>query len=173
MAAWTPTAAAATDRAVVFWKSGPESHCADVERVVEAHGLRPLRIRYGTYEASTYRQALDGAAIAIFLSAFETQGLALAEAWAMNVPTLVWNPCAPAEWRGWRFRAGSSAPYLTSETGAFWRSLDDLNAALNSARSGQREWHPRDWVLAHLTDAVCARQLFATIEDVSRLAALQ
>ena len=31
-------------------------------------------------------------AIGVFLSTFETQGLALAEAWSMDVPTVVWDP---------------------------------------------------------------------------------
>lgn len=169
-AAWAPTPGSTRERAVVFWKSGPESQCADVERLVERHGWRPVRIRYGSYDAATYRRALDGAGVAVFLSAFETQGLALAEAWAMNVPTLVWNPCEPTEWRGQPLTAGSSAPYLTDATGLFWKSPDDLDAALACAARRDFPWRPRDWVLAHMTDAACARRLFAAIEDVSQAA---
>jgi hypothetical protein len=167
-AAWTPTMPAGS-RAVIYWKSGPESQCAAVERLVEAHGFRPARIRYGKYDAATYRATLDGAAIAVFLSAFETQGVALAEAWAMNVPTLVWNPLAPAEWRGWRFTSGSSAPYLSASTGVYWQSLDDLGAALTCAQRHDDRWQPREWVLAYMTDAICARHLFTAIEAVAGL----
>jgi hypothetical protein len=168
--AWMPSAAPQRRRGIVFWKSGSEAQCVAVEQAVERHGWDPLRIRYGSYDATTYRQALDGAAVAVFLSAFETQGLALAESWAMNVPTMVWNPKAPTEWRGWSFTAGSSAPYLSESTGAFWQSLQELDRALARVRAGDHRFHPRDWVLAHMTDAVCARRLFATIEEVSRVA---
>ena len=170
--AWTPTAPA-TDRAVVYWKSGPEAQCAAVERLVEVHGFRPVRVRYGAYDVETYRTTLDGAAIAVFLSAFETQGVALAEAWAMNVPTLVWNPLAPTDWRGWQFTAGSSAPYLSASTGVFWQSLDDLAAALERGQRGGGRWQPRAWVLAHMTDAICARQLLTAIEAIARLPVAQ
>jgi hypothetical protein len=165
---WRPTTPA-SDRAVIYWKSGPESQCANVERLVEAHGFRPVRIRYGSYDGDIYRATLDGAAIAVFLSAFETQGVALAEAWAMNVATLVWNPLAPTDWRGWRFTSGSSAPYLSASTGVFWQSLDDLAAALACAQRRDGRWQPREWVLAHMTDAICARRLFTAIEAVARL----
>ena len=171
--AWTPTASAPTGRAVVFWKSGPESPCVAVERAVAQHGWDSVRIRYGTYNATTYRKALDGAAVAVFLSAFETQGLALAEAWAMNVPTIVWNPLTRTEWRGWSFTAGSSAPYLSEATGTFWQSLEELDRALTCVRTEDHCFRPRDWVLTHMTDAVCARRLFATIEEVSRVAVVQ
>ncbi len=171
--AWAPTASAPTGRAVVFWKSGPESQCVAVERAVAQHGWDSVRIRYGTYNATTYRKALDGAAVAVFLSAFETQGLALAEAWAMNVPTMVWNPLTRTEWRGWSFTAGSSAPYLSEATGTFWQSLEELDRALTRVRTEDHCFRPRDWVLTHMTDAVCARRLFATIEEVSRVAVVQ
>jgi hypothetical protein len=170
---WKPAIGGSRDHAVVFWKSGPESWCADVEAIVADHGWRPVRVRYGSYDTPQYRAALDHASVAVFLSAFETQGLALAEAWAMNVPTLVWNPCERAEWRGWSFTAASSAPYLSAATGLFWRSLDDLAAALVQVRRDAGAFRPREWVLAHMTDAVCARQLLTVVEDVARMAVLQ
>jgi hypothetical protein len=86
----------------------------------------------------------------------------------MNVPTLVWNPCERAEWRGWSFTSGSSAPYLSASTGLFWRSLDELAAALAQVRHGASAFRPREWVLAHMTDAVCARQLWPSSKTLAR-----
>ena len=53
----------------------------------------------------------------VFLSTFETQGIALAEAWSMDVPAIVWDPQGQAEWRGRTFTSRSSAPFLTPATG--------------------------------------------------------
>ena len=53
--------------------------------------------------------------LAVFLSSSESQGIALAEAWSMNVPTFVWNP-KPKELNGRYFPSVDSAPYLTPET---------------------------------------------------------
>ena len=119
--------------ALVYWKSGGEAFCEQVEQVARACGLEPRRLRsmpgeHAIFSPADYRQLLDRSAIAIFLSTFETQGLALAEAWSMDVPTLVWDPQGVAEWRGRRFQSQSSAPYLTPATGRRWSGIDELGA---------------------------------------------
>ena len=94
---WTPTGPRDTAEALVYWKSGDEAFCCQVEDIVRACGLDPRRVRalpgeHAMYSRVDYRRLLNRAAIGVFLSAFETQGLALAEAWSMDVPTLVWDP---------------------------------------------------------------------------------
>jgi hypothetical protein len=160
---WTPSAPVA-NRVVVYWKTDDEPFCAAVERIVKRSGREPVRIRYGAYSRGDFRAALDGAAAAVFLSRFETQGLALAEAWSMNVPTAVWNPCADAEWMGRPFQSESSCPYLTPATGVAWRALEELGDALGVLTRERAECQPRQWVLDNMTDAVCARRLFGIIQ---------
>jgi hypothetical protein len=157
------------ERAVVYWKSGPESFCLDVEQIVSRCGLAPVRIRCGEYALHEYKRALESAAVAVFISSFETQGLALAEAWSMDVPTLVWNPRGDAEWRGRMFRAGSSCPFLTSATGRTWITSAELEVALRETLRNPTSLTPRQWVLAHMTDAICAAALYRTIRDDSGL----
>ena len=53
--------------------------------------------------------------MAVFISRSESQGLALAEAWAMDVPTLVWQ--GPPGDGGSLFNLSDPSPYLTSHTG--------------------------------------------------------
>jgi hypothetical protein len=127
-----------------------------------------VRLRYGHYERENYKKELDNAAIAVFLSSFETQGIALAEAWAMDVPSLVWNPRAEASWRGRSFIAKSSAPYLSTATGMEWVTLDELDGVVRKAISNRASFAPRDWVLANMTDAICSAKLFEIIESESR-----
>jgi len=160
---WKPTRGAARDRALVYWKSAPESACREVEAIVARCGVEPLRIECGRYTPREYRQALDRSAIAVFLSAFETQGLALAEAWSMDVPTMVWNPRGEAHWAGRTFRAGSSCPFLTPATGREWTTLLELETVLRDALIANSH-RPREWVLAHMTDAMSARALYRLIE---------
>ena len=117
------------------------------------------------FTPADYRDLLDGSAIAVFLSAFETQGIALAEAWSMNVPTLVWDPRGNAEWRGRRFTSGSSAPYLTPATGAAFRAVDELQPVLERALRSAGSFQPREWVLANMTDAVCSRRLYELVRE--------
>jgi hypothetical protein len=166
---WKPSGAAgAKSTVVVYWKSGDEAFCEQVEAIVRANGMEPRRVRsmhgeHAMFSPADYRQLLDCSAVAIFLSTFETQGLALAEAWAMDVPTLVWDPRGVAEWRGRRFQSRSSAPYLTPATGRSWRRIDELETVLSEALANRSAFQPRAWVLANMTDAICSTALLGII----------
>ncbi len=163
---WQPPARRqATGRALVYWKNAPESIYREVEPRVRASGLEIDTLRYGQYRPEDYRTLLGTADVVVYLSTFETQGLALAEAWSMNVPTLAWDPKSDAEWKGKRFRAGSSCPYLTPATGMTFRSPDELAPLLRDVIDSPEQFAPRDWVLAHMTDEICARTLHRILTD--------
>ena len=167
--AWKPTGGTDKRIGLVYWKSGDEAFCEEVEQIVRASGLEPRRVRsmhgeHAIFSAADYRQLLDRSAIGIFLSTFETQGLALAEAWSMDVPTLVWDPQGVAQWRGRTFESRSSAPYLTPLTGRRWRTIGELEPVLRSAMADRTSFRPREWVLANMTDAICSTALLGIIK---------
>ena len=167
---WKPTARAEKHIALVYWKSGDEALCEQVEQIVRRCGLEPRRVRalhgeHALFNSDDYRRLLDQSVIGVFLSTFETQGLALAEAWSMDVPTVVWDPRGPAVWRGRLFESRSSAPYLTPATGVLWRTLDELEPALRGAIAARSAFRPREWVRANMTDAICSAALYDIIKD--------
>jgi hypothetical protein len=165
---WMPSPGRKRDRVVVYGKSGPEAFCEEVEQVVASLGWQLVRVRYGQYDAASYREVLESSAIGVFLSSFETQGLALAEAWSMDVPTVVWDPHGPAEWDGRSFQAGSSCPFLTVATGRTWRTIEELGPALRDTLQKRSEFRPREWVSLHMTDAICSAALYGIILDGRR-----
>ena len=165
---WKPAGTTKERTAVVYWKSGDEAFCADVQAIVRRCGLEPLvvRSRHGEHNIFTpeaLRQMFDRSVVAVFLSTFETQGIALAEAWSMNVPTVVWDPKGDAEWLGRHFKSDSSAPYLTPATGVAARDISALEPALRQALATLASFQPREWVLANMTDAICSRKLYELI----------
>lgn len=167
---WKPRSTRARRTAVVYWKSGDAAFCEQVEGIVRGCGLEPRRVQSGAGEHAHFTPAqlrglFDEAAVAVFLSAFETQGLALAEAWSMDVPTLAWDPRGIASWRGRSFQSGSSAPYLTAATGRLWRSIDELEPLLRDALAARESFRPRQWVLEHMTDAICSAALYTIVRD--------
>jgi hypothetical protein len=81
------------------------------------------------------------------------------------VPTVVWDPRGRAEWRGRHFQAGSSAPYLTAATGRVWRTLDELEPVLRDVLAQRSTFHPREWLLANMTDAIRSAALYEIIRD--------
>lgn len=138
--AWKPAGGTRARTAVVYWKSGDERFCAAVEGIVRRCGLEPVRLEsrhgeHGLFKPAAYRDALERSVVGVFLSTFETQGIALAEAWSMDVPAVVWDPQGEAQWRGRPFTSRSSAPYLTPATGVTFRAIDDLEEVLRRALS--------------------------------------
>jgi hypothetical protein len=168
---WKPSEGAGRKNvALVYWKGGDETFCEQVERIVQACGLEPRRLRsvlgeHARFRPADYRALLDRSAIGVFLSTFETQGLALAEAWSMDVPTVVWDPRGPAQWRGRTFESKSSAPYLTPATGRPWRTIDELEPVLRAALDDRASFRPREWMMANMTDAICSAALFDIIRE--------
>jgi glycosyltransferase involved in cell wall biosynthesis len=168
---WQPAVHAAEKTlAVVYWKSGDETFCEQVEQIVRRCGLEPRRLRslhgeHAMFDPGDYRRLLDQSAVGVFLSTFETQGLALAEAWSMDVPTVVWDPQGTAQWRGRSFESRSSAPYLTPATGRRWRTIDELEPALRGALADRSAFQPRAWTLANMTDAICSAALLDIIRS--------
>ena len=165
---WKPMGTAKERACVVYWKSGDERFCEEVEAIVKRAGLEPIRVRsrhgeHSIFKPPELRAALDRAVVSVFLSTFESQGIALAEAWAMNIPTVVWDPQGDAEWLGRHFTSQSSAPYLTPSTGLAVRDVDALDAAIAQALATLDTFQPRGWVLEHMTDAVCSRKLYEVI----------
>jgi glycosyltransferase involved in cell wall biosynthesis len=165
---WKPASVRKDRTAVVYWKSGDERFCEQVEAIVRRAGLEPLRVRsrhgeHAIFTPDHLRAQLDRAILSVFLSTFESQGIALAEAWSMNVPTVVWDPQGDAEWRGRHFKSASSAPYLTPATGIATRDVAGLEGAIAQALATLETFHPREWVLGNMTDAVCSRKLYELI----------
>lgn len=157
--AWRPSGGRRRVGLVYLKNSDTHDPSAIMDTLAEV-GLAPAMVRYGRYSADEYRAVLDQARLAVFLSASETQGIALAEAWAMDVPTLVWNPRRPVpDWAVTVQR--SSCPLLTPATGAEWVTLDELRALLARHDHASETFGPRQWTVENLSDVVCARRLLS------------
>jgi hypothetical protein len=141
---------------LIYWKTEGEDFCKQVEDTARSYGWNPKRLRFGSYNHSQYKELLSTCRFAIFISRNESQGIALAEAWAMNIPTLVWEP-KEARIRGEKIvNYLSAAPYLTENTGIFWKYLPDLENILQTIETVLPTFCPRSWVMEHMTDEISA-----------------
>ena len=165
---WSPAARALAPIAdvLIYAKSGPPDLLADCCRALAGAGLRYTILRYGSYGALEYRASLRAHRWMLFLSESETQGLALFEAWACDVPTLVWDRgrCVfeDIDWRG-----ASSAPYLAPANGRSFREPSEVAAAIADMENST--FAPRQFVLEGFTALQTARQyarLFPPFGDI-------
>jgi hypothetical protein len=156
---WNPDGPAPKKSVLIYNKKMPEL-TQELVAVLNAHGIAAEVISYsdkrGTkYRAHQYRSALNRSFACVMLTHGETQGLAAVEAWAMNVPTLA-------------YRAATSdstevLPYLTDQTGSYWSTSQELCHLLQ--RIDLNSFSPRQWVLANMTDTICASKLTVLIRS--------
>jgi len=156
---WSPSAGDRRDRILIYAKrnKGPIIDIEVFKRYLLAKGYKVVVIEYGKYSASEFRNELRRAKLMVGFSRHESQGIAWAEAWSVNVPTILWESRF-ARYRGERMY-GEVAPYLTEDTGVHFRDLSDFSIKIEKWEAGQG-FRPREWVLENMTDVVCARRLF-------------
>lgn len=115
-------------------------------------------LHYGNYTMSDFREKLSRSTFACFFSESESQGLALAEAWAMDVPTFVWNAYGYLTYKGKQLKS-ETAPFLTSETGALFSAPQELAELVKK----ETTFSPRKKVIEHFSDEVCAKHFIEVI----------
>lgn len=147
---------------LVYWKTEPETFCVAIENLLKKYNWQPIRIKYGSYIRDDYKKCLSKVNFAVFISRSESQGIALAECWAMNVPTLVWNPGELFTYNRW-YDPVSASPYLTDATGKDWKELYQLEELLKAFKLIRYRFEPRQWVLNNMTDEICITKLFEII----------
>lgn len=132
---------------------------------IQQQGWRQHHIRYGQFSQASYRRWLQQADLVIYWSdAGESQGLALAEAWAMDVPTLV-SANHHAWFAGVRCSV-STAPYLTPSCGALFSTWQQLQQQLEGAlASATSPYAPRRWLQQHLSDVASAAHFMALAQQ--------
>lgn len=156
-----------TNLVLIYWKTEPQAFCDQVKSLLEKYGWQPIIIKYGSYHVDHYKNLLNQVKFAVFISVSESQGIALAESWAMNVPTLAWDPQRPIFYCGKCFDPVNSCPYLCDKTGRRWNKLDELESLLQNIDTYWSEFSPRQWVLDNMTDAISIALLLKLISQGS------
>lgn len=143
------------DIVLIYWKTEPHEFCLQVQNVLRKYGWNTQIIRYTQYNIEQYKSLLNRSLFAVFISRSESQGLALAESWAMNVPVLAWNPQL---WQAYGRESSfiSSCPYMNDFVGKTFKSIEDLEYLLQNISSIIYTCQPRQWVLHNMTNAISA-----------------
>lgn len=161
---WRPNAVQSKDAALLYTKgeaaTGPlVQQCS---ALLAERGIEIIHIQYGQYTSSDYLRALQRAKIMVAFADSESQGIAWSEAWSADVPTLIFRQ-NQREFNG-RMHACSSAPYLTNACGDFFDDLQGLRDGIAGWEIDPNRFRPREWLLEHMTDRICAMRLVAAIE---------
>jgi hypothetical protein len=117
--------------------------------VLKTKGFQVQFLRYGEYAQGRYFKQLKRSKFMIYFGETESQGLAMFQAWSMDVPTLVLNVNKLSD-LGRIFEA-SSGPYLNLQTGSFMDADEEPLVVLDRWLVDLNSFKPREWVLENFT----------------------
>lgn len=166
---WKPTTRLSEKRskkALLYFKTDGDV-AERAKRCLQECGYEVLPISYGSYQPQQFKQLLEEALFAVFISRSESQGIALAEAWSMDVPVFAWNPKTPFDWDGFRWTDVSSCPYMNPMVGSDWQKIVQLKEQIHSFENDRSQFQPRRWVLLHMTDKTSIEQLMELIRGAA------
>lgn len=130
---------------------------SDIQSVLrQRYGRSVKTIKYGAYTQKQYRALLAEARIMIYLGGTESQGLALLESWASNVPTIVRgtanNPKSSTHLKNLKYggQLSTYAPLMSQYTGRFFTTSEDLFLILDKFELKEIGFCPRKWVQQNL-----------------------
>lgn len=131
----------------------------NIEMHLKNKGLMPQVFNYGSFKQSDFFESLKTAPFMIYLSDSESQGLAIQEAWAHDVPTFILRSngfsAKGIEWEDPKI----NAPYLNDELGFFFENIKEIDTLIDKAS----EVHPIKYCKENLSDVACAKKLLELI----------
>jgi hypothetical protein len=119
---------------------------------IGGRGLKYELITYGQYCIEDYRSKLERAKGLIWLSKTESQGIALLEAMAMNVPVLcyenyIWEYYSPELSRLFTCHFASSAPYFSDECGIRFHDFEEFVKVFDTFTIHLSNFTPRNYLI--------------------------
>ena len=162
---WRPDPVAKRDSILIFEKQnkGPVGPVAPYADYLRGLGWTVKVIQYGTFTHGQYLQMLQHSCLMLGFVTDESQGIAWAEAWSVDVPTLIWKNTSNV-FQGRRYDC-STAPYLCPENGLFFDDLEDFKTQFNYWVTHREQFTPRAWTLENMSDEVCASMLYKQVTE--------
>lgn len=149
---------------IVFKKNVPETVYKKVIQTLNIKDIPYIIFEYGKFKQQEYFTALEKNDIMIYLQEFESQGIALQEAWARNIPTFVWNQGIYTSPQGYIVSGNVAAPFLSPQSGMFFSDTDlknekfaaNLDSFIAKVKSDD-PFTPRQYCIDHLSDKASAQ----------------
>jgi hypothetical protein len=141
------------DLFLLYKKNFKENDFKSITSSLQKLGVAFTTLTYGTFKQSEYFKLLSEVKGVIYLQKSESQGIALQEAWARDVPTLVWDAKTytyPNSDITVSEKVG--APYLTEECGMFFDSIESFETTFKLFNERISSFNTREYCIENLSD---------------------
>jgi len=157
----------ARGRIMVYHKDRDTQELPLILDVLHRNKLPYWLVIYPLYEENSYKELLSNTSFIIWHGRHESQGIALQEAMACDIPMLVWDAKSLFQDVGGRERFGASlwefpvttVPFFDDSCGIKIGEPSELERAIQFMLEHLREFSPREFVLKHLSLEGQARAL--------------
>lgn len=153
------------NKVLIYFKQRQKKLLEIAKKIIEEMNLEYSIIEYGKYSEQEYMIALDEAKFGIWIGCSESQGIALQEAMATNLPliiinssTLFANKIKPKRnrfkkqtFKKLKFLKTTSAPYFDKKCGIIINSTSELKKSIIKLNSEYVDYNPREYILKNLT----------------------
>ncbi len=144
---------------LVYFKQRLSEELKMVEEALKQKNIKYKILRYGSYSEEDYKSALSQSRFIIWLGIHESQGIALGEALACNVPVLVCDVVKSSYWNkegvsnsGQKpYTVTSTAPYFDNSCGLKITDLKFLPEAVSDMENRISEFKPRQYIEQNLS----------------------
>ena len=139
------------NKVLIFKKKTSEDLYQNIKKHLEEKNLDYEIIEYGKYKSADYFKMLEKTKFMIYLQESESQGIALQEAWARNVPTFVWNSITTSPLTGTKTYEKVAAPYLTDESGDLFKDFEEFKNKLPKFIEKLKDFKPAEYCKNNLS----------------------
>lgn len=140
-----------------------------VKRICETHGLSYSVITYGHYKEEDLIHLSNTSRFGILLDCHESQGFAVQELMAMNLPLVVWDAVdmfveGYHEYRG-RYKLKSTSVTSWDESCGVIVDETSVESGIRHMVEHYRDYAPRDFVVRELSPAVCMQRWVDLLDE--------
>ena len=163
---WKPPKSSLRKQILVYRKHDVlEDDFNNIVKICKMLGLRYKVVTYGKYTRKSFRRILRKCRVAVWLGTTESQGLALLECWAMDVPSLVRIRDSFEDSVTNKVFASSSAPYLTRECGEEIYASDLNMNSFSNFLNQSIDKSPREYVLSEFSSTNTFKKLLIILTN--------
>lgn len=147
---------------LVYFKQRFPEELTAVEQVLQKKQIAYQIVRYPTYRERVYKRLLGEARYVVWVGRQESQGIALQEALAANVPILLWDVTHMGQWQASKremevfsseqnTHTATAAEYFDDTCGVRIFSEAELAGALDRMEQQYSGFTPRKYIESHLS----------------------
>ena len=136
-------------KCLIYYKKRPVEELNDIISFLKSQNYEFEIFEYGKYDNNKLKEAAKENCFAIIISSTESQGFAIQELMAVNIPLLVWDKTIN-NFENYQL-SGTSVPVWDERCGVVVYNLDELKNIFNSFINNLSSYKPINLVLEKLT----------------------